>query len=961
MGYQYETDETPPPRRRRSGRFWRFVRTAGAIAVMAGAAVAGAALIIGLVVYNNLRGELIEDLEALQSMEGREDFEVTRIVDRDGELLYEVFTEGRRTEVTLDEIPYAVRWATIATEDDTFYENPGFDPQSIARAAYEWYEAGEIVSGGSTITQQLVKQIVFTPQEQAEQTLNRKMREAALAYVLTQQLSKDDILTLYLNEVYYGNLAYGIEGAANVYFDKPATELTFGEASFLTGLIQGPVLYDPYTNFDVAKTRQRTVLDLMVLHGYLTPAEADTYFTETPQSVDDLADPAIALQAPHFTNEVRRQLGELPIDPALLSRGGLIVETTIDMDMQRLLETITREQVAAVRDEFNMNIAAIIVLNPHTGEVLAMVGSADYADESIDGNVNVVLSPQQPGSTMKAITYALAFEQGQTAADIVWDVPMAYDTGIGAGYDYEPRYYDGRFHGPVRLRDALANSYNIPAVTVARDVGVANLLTFAREMGLQSLNPDAGLYGLSLTLGGGEVTPLEMAQAYGVLANGGHTVDPVTISRVTDLDGEVLYEASLATGDRLLDERVAWLVSDILADNAARTPAMGADSPLLVSFPAAAKTGTTNDFRDNWTIGYTPHVVVGVGTGNTDNSPMADGVSGLTGAAPLWNAAIEAIYADPDLAALLEAPGLPPLREGFAQPAGLEQRPVCVLSSLSDPQLAEEGCPRTRPEWFLALDPIEELERPTPTPVPTSVDPETGEQVDLPAVRTLLEPGLLAIGVLPMDDEQRAAVEADLRERIDLADVPAPSAPAYCEVAQASLRAAFEAVSLQVFIAAPTDPTDAIRARNWAIANGVPIEPGVGCPEEVLTDAGEEDETIFPIEASAIYEVTSPEPGDTIYGPTPIIGTARWDPERVWYYKLEISQGTIANEWITFGETHEAQVSDGVLEILNADALPPGPYTIRLVLVRRDGNFLQPILIPVTISDVPIEEDDGSP
>ncbi|NDJ35236.1 MAG: hypothetical protein GYB64_11260, partial [Chloroflexi bacterium] len=224
-----------------------------------------------------------------------------------------------------------------------------------------------------------------------------------------------------------------------------------------------------------------------------------------------------------------------------------------------------------------------------------------------------------------------------------------------------------------------------------------------------------------------------------------------------------------------------------------------------------------------------------------------------------------------------------------------------------------------------------------------------------------LEPGLLAIGVLPMDDEQRAAVEADLRERIDLADVPAPSAPAYCEVAQASLRAAFEAVSLQVFIAAPTDPIDAIRARNWAIANGVPIEPGVGCPEEVLTDAGEEDETIFPIEASAIYEVTSPEPGDTIYGPTPIIGTARWDPERVWYYKLEISQGTIANEWITFGETHEAQVSDGVLEILNADALPPGPYTIRLVLVRRDGNFLQPILIPVTISDVPIEEDDGSP
>jgi 1A family penicillin-binding protein len=946
----------PPPAsagRRRRKRRWGCFSTALAIMSMALVAVLGAVGIAGLVIYNSLAGELQQDIATLEAMSGVENFQTSRIYDRDGVLLYEIFSEGRRTEVPLDRIPFAMRWAIIATEDDSFYDNPGFDPPSIARAAWQWLSEGEVVSGGSTITQQLVRQIVFSYEERNEQTLRRKLKEAALAWVMTQRYTKDEILELYLNEVYYGNLAYGVESAADVYFGKHASELTVAEAAFLAGLVQSPATYDPYTNFAEAKLRQRQVLDLMVLHGYITAQDADIAFNEPPRSVADLANPDVSLLAPHFTVEVRRQLGEL-IDPALLTQGGLEIYTTLDMDYQTLAEQIVAQRVAEVRDEYNLHNAALVALNPNTGEVLAMVGSVNYADETIDGNVNVTLSLQQPGSAMKPLTYAAAFEQGWLPADIIWDVPMAYGSGDDA---YRPANYDGRFHGPVRLRDALANSYNIPAVTLLREVGVPALLEMASRLGVESLGMDASQYGLSLTLGGGELTPLELTTAYAAFANGGRRVTPILISRVVDSNGNILYQAPSGVGEQVLDPRIAFLISDILSDNAARTPMMGADSALRLDFPAAAKTGTTNDYRDNWTVGYTPHLVVGVWAGNTDNSPMAEGTSGLTGAAPIWHDFMTAVYAQPDLAARLEAPGLPPLRSEFTPPTGLEQRPVCVLSSLTDPAPAEAGCPRTRLEWFpvsgttLTIGAGTPMPEPTPTLAPTpTLTGEDGQP--LPPIQVQIESGLWVLGVIPLDPSMQQTVLQTL------AATPLPpeaggltaDPPRYCEVPPEA--ADLAQLSLQIFIEAPSNPVDAVRARNWAYAHNVPITPGVVCPPDLLDQLRGQQVMTDPI-TGATYGITSPRPGQQVFGIVPITGTASFDPAYVQYYKVEISGGSL-DGWITLGETHSETVADGVLEYLHADALPPGEYVIRLVLVGMDGNFLQPTFdVPITIIPPP--------
>ncbi len=958
-----------PPRRhrrRRPRRRWGCLQTWLSIVLMALGALLGAGLIVGLVIYNSLAGELREDMEALDRLEGVEDFETTEIYARDGTLLYEVFEEGRRTEVPLDRIPFAMRWAIVATEDDTFYENPGFDPPSILRAARDWVQEGEIVSGGSTITQQLVRNIVFDYEERNEQTLRRKLKEAALSWVMTRQYSKDDILALYLNEVNFGNLAYGIEGAANVYFDKPATELTIAESAFLAGLVQAPGLYDPYTNFEAAKIRQRQVLDLMVLHGYLLPAEADAAFLEPPLAPEDLASPAVSLLAPHFTVEVRRQLAELPgLDPALLSRGGLKVYTTIDLRYQDLAERIAAQRVAELGEEYNLHNAALVAIHPATGEVLAMLGSVDYEDETIDGNVNIILSPQQPGSAMKPLTYAAAFEQGWTAADIIWDVPMAYDTGIGQGYDYEPVNYDGRFHGPVRLRDALANSYNIPAVTLLREVGVGNLLAFSKRLGIESLGDDVSQYGLSLTLGGGELTPLELTSAYATFASGGRVVRPYLITRVEDNDGTVYYDAAddpaVGLGEQVIDGRIAFLISSILSDNDARTPAMGPESPLLVDFPAAAKTGTTNDFRDNWTVGYTPHLVVGVWAGNTDNSEMAEGTSGLTGAAPIWHDFMTAVYNDPDLAALLERPGLPELRADFTPPSGLEERPICVLSTLHDPLPAEQGCSRTRLEWFRVgesdLGP-KPTDVPTATPEPTPTPPEAAEgeePVALPPTRLQIEPGLWVLSVLPLDEELGQMVEVSLEGAESLPEgAPQPNPPHYCELSEVTQE--MENLSLQIFIAAPTDRVDAIRARNWAYANNVPIVPGVICPVEVVEEALSPQAEIDPA-LGATFEITSPEMEAEVYGVVPIVGTAAWDPARFTYYKIELARlDGSPIDWLTVGDIHTEPVVNDVLEYLNAGALEPGAYLLRVVVVQVDGNFPPPFTIQITVLSGPPPE-----
>lgn len=922
---------------------------------MALAAATGSLLIVGLVIYNSLAEELRQDMATLESMSGVEDFQTTRIYDRNGILLYEVINEGRRIEVPLDRIPFAMRWATVATEDDTFYENPGFDPPSIARAAWQWITEGEIVSGGSTITQQLVRQIVFSYEERNEQTLRRKLKEAALAWVMTRQYSKDEILELYLNEVYYGNLAYGIEAASQTYFGKPATGLTVAECAFLAGMVQSPYLYDPYVNFADAKVRQRQVLDLMVRHGYLSAADAEFAFNEKPLVVTDLASPDVSLLAPHFTVEVRRQLAELPgIDPELVSRGGLNIYTTLSLDLHNQIEEIARQHVAEVRDEHNLTNAAVVVLNPNTGEVLTMLGSIDYADETIDGAVNNVLAPHQPGSAMKPLTYATALEQGWQPADVLWDVPMIYDTGVG---EYEPRNYDNRFHGPQRLRDALANSYNIPAVTLLREVGVPSLLEMAQRLGIQTLGADASQYGLSLTLGGGEVTPMDMATAFSVFANGGHRITPHLIARVEDLQGHILYQAPAEPGEQVLDPRVAFVISDMLSDNAARTPMMGAQSPLLLDFPAAVKTGTTNDYRDNWTVGYTPHVVVAVWAGNTDNKPMTEGTSGLTGAAPIWHDVMVALITQPEFSALLERPDLPPLRSGFTPPSGLQARQVCVLASLQEPQVASGGCPRTRSEWFMVGGSGEGAEPPTPTPtlIPTPLatlapgEEPVGPQLP---VRVELEPGLVQLGVLPLSAEQQATVMAAMAPLIESlpGNAPQPLPPIYCEVPPTD--ADLKDISFQIFVTAPRDPVDAIRARNWAYANNVPVEPGMICPADVIAQFREAEMAVDPL-TGATYSIDQPRLNDEVYGVLPIVGTAVFDPARVVYYKLEIGAGDFPTEWLTLGDIHTESVTNGVLEMLHADALPQGRYILRLVLVGIDGNFLPPYQVPITIVPVP--------
>ncbi|MBN1120014.1 MAG: PBP1A family penicillin-binding protein [Anaerolineae bacterium] len=962
--YYQPIAEAPPPRKRRRKGRWGCFKSGLAITAMVLAALVGSGLVIALMIYNSMKDEVAEDIATLESMEGVEDFETTRILDRSGTVeLYQVITEGRRTEVPIEQIPFSLRWATIATEDDTFYENPGFDPASITRAAIQWQQEGEIVSGGSTITQQLVKMIVFEPEERLEQTLRRKLKEAALAYVMTREYSKDEILELYLNQIPYGNLAYGIEAAAQTYFDKPARDLTVAEASFLAGLPQSPATYDPYSNFAGAKVRQRQVLDLMVRHGYLSIAQADEAFNQPPTSVSDLASPNISLLAPHFTVEVRRQLGEIPgIEPDMIERGGLVVYTTIDMDMQALAEQIAAEQVAAVRDEYNLTNAAIIALNPHTGEVLAMLGSVDYANDEIDGAVNNTLSAHQPGSTMKPITYAAAMEQGWNPSDVLWDVPMVYDTGVGA---YEPVNYDERFHGPVRLRDALANSYNIPAVTLAREVGVPGILEMSSRLGIESLGDDASLYGLSLTLGGGEVEPIEMATAFSAFANGGKAIEPIYITRITDDEGNVLYETPSQTQEQVIDPRIAFMISDILSDNTARTPAMGAESALLLDFPAAAKTGTTNDYRDNWTVGYTPHLVVAVWAGNTDNTPMAEGTSGLTGAAPIWHDYMTAVYALPHIDSLIGGEGLPPLRSGFSAPQGLEKQPVCVLSSLRDPRLAEEGCPLERDEWFRIgtsewdPEPTPTLE-PTPSPTPDEEADEGDEEEEhLPPLHEEVSEGLWQISVLAMNEDQQAALVELMADSWDALpdDLPTPATPKYC-VMSADIEDV-EGAAVQLFISAPDDEGDAIRARNWALANGIPIEPGILCPTEDLGDTIPAD-LFVDADTGSMYAIDDPNPGDEVYGIHPIIGTAIFDPAEIQYYKLEIGPGEFPTEWITFGGVHTEPVEDGVLEELHADAsdvFPPGPYVVRLVLVRQDSNYLTPFTVPITI--VPVPEDSG--
>jgi 1A family penicillin-binding protein len=612
-------------------------------------------------------------------------FVSSKIYDQDGNLLYEVVDPhgGRRTYVTLDRIsPYLLQ-ATIATEDADFYRHPGFDPIAIMKAVWRNLQAGETVSGASTITQQLARNLLLSPEERVQQSVWRKIKEVVLAYEITRRYPRNTILEIYLNEINYGNLTYGVQAAAETYFQVDAADLTLAQASFLAGLPQSPTTYDVFGGGrDRALARQQDVLRLMVQQGYISQAEAAAAAAEIAAYEFQPPVATETFPAPHFVTYVRQVLEE-EYGPEALYRGdGYRIYTTLDMEMQELAEQAVAEHVASLAD-YNVTNGSLVAIEPGTGYILAMVGSADFYNEEIDGQVNVAIRERQPGSSIKPLTYLAAFEQGWTPATLMWDVRTEFPDG--ANPPYIPRNYSGNFHGPVLVRSALANSFNIPAVKALQFIGIPALRDMAVRLGITTLTRED--YGLSLTLGGGEVQLLEMTGAYATFANQGVRVPPTPILRIEDTEGNVLVDNTDREGEQVVRPEHAYLITDILSDREARCIAFRCPNVLELSRPAAVKTGTTNDYRDAWTVGYTPDLAVGVWVGNADNSEMIN-VPGSRGAGPIWHNFMEAALA-----------GTPV--QDFPRPEGIVEVEICADSGAQP----TEHCPQRVMELFAVDQP----------------------------------------------------------------------------------------------------------------------------------------------------------------------------------------------------------------------------------------------------------------
>lgn len=548
----------------------------------------------------------------------------THIYDRNGKLLYEIYRDQNRTPIDFDMLPDYIHEATIAIEDKDFYSHQGISIiGGMFRALKDTYFTGEL-QGGSTITQQLVKSSLLTP----ERTIERKVKEIILAVWTEQLYSKDEILGMYLNQVPYGGSSYGIEEASNTYFGKPAKDLSLAEAAFLAGLPQAPSLYSPYLNPELAKNRRNEVLKRMHEDNYITDEELQKATATTLV----VRPPVTDIEAPHFVFYVKQQL-EKEYGPDRVEEGGLRVTTTLDLDVQKQAEQILKEEIEKVRG-LNVGNGAILVTDPQSGEVLAMVGSVDYYEQPY-GAFNVATADRQPGSSIKPLTYSLALENGFTAATLIDDSPLVVE--IEGSEPYRPVNYDGRFHGRVPMRAALANSYNIPAVKLLQSLGVQRLALHAQKLGIDTWY-DTSRFGLSLTLGGGEVKMTDMAEVYGVFASGGKLTNLDGVLKVESLSGDEI-QYTRPQPRQVMNDGVTYILSDMLSDNIARQAAFGLGSALEIpGAKVAVKTGTTDDLKDNWTIGYTPDYVVTVWVGNNDSTPMAAGyVSGITGAAPIWN------------------------------------------------------------------------------------------------------------------------------------------------------------------------------------------------------------------------------------------------------------------------------------------------------------------------------------
>lgn len=605
----------------------------------------------------------------------------TQIFDRNGILLYTIYNTRNQTFIPLSSIPKSVQEATIAIEDKDFYRHGPIDLRGIARAAYSTIFRKQ-TQGGSTITQQLVKNGLLT----SERTITRKIKEAILAFATELLYPKNKILELYLNQIPYGGTAYGIEAASRTYFGKHAKDLDLAEAALLAGLPESPTTFSPFGSHpELAKNRQLLVLQSMQQQGYITKSQENSAANESLhyQKFADM------IKAPHFALYIKDLL-EKKYGEKTVEEGGLNVRTSLDLSIQNMTQASVSAEIDKL-SSYHVTNGASLVTNPSTGEILAMVGSRDYFDTTnTDGNVNVALMLRQPGSSIKPINYALGLLNGYTAATPFVDEAVCFPNP--GGKDYCPENYDGQFHGVQQIRYALGNSLNIPAVKMLKLNGVANMIATASAMGITTFQ-NSDRYGLSLTLGGGEVNMLDMITAFGVFANGGYRINLHPILKVTDHTGKILEEyqpfSSPIFGKKVLPPGVAFIISNILSDNGARLIDFGPSSELLIpKHTVSVKTGTTNDFRDNWTIGYTPSYAVAVWVGNNDNTPMNRIASGITGAAPIWHDIMNQLLKNkPD--------------ETFQRPSDVIQKVVCSTSGLIPPP---DGIPNRCPvrnEYFI--------------------------------------------------------------------------------------------------------------------------------------------------------------------------------------------------------------------------------------------------------------------
>ncbi|EKD56709.1 MAG: hypothetical protein ACD_58C00118G0008 [uncultured bacterium] len=596
-----------------------------------------------------------KDLPTPGKIKDRYPIESTHIYDRNGQSLYDVFGDVKRTIIEEKDIPTNIKQATISAEDKDFYKHFGFSITGILRSVYNNITGKTgYIAGGSTITQQYVKNALLSPKK----TLTRKLQELILTLEIEIMFSKDQILAMYLNEIPYGSNAYGIQSASQTYFGKDAKDLTLTEATTLASLPKAPTYYSPYGSHpDKLLLRRDYILNRMVVLKYITQEEADNAKKDKLNVVAKREN----ITAPHFVFYVKEKLIEM-FDEKMVEEGGLRVTTTLDLDNQKKAEEIIAKNAANKLKKYNASNASLVHIDPKTGQIITMVGSADFFDSEHDGQVNVATSERQPGSSFKPLVYATAFKDKYNPGYVLWDVP----TDFG---NYKPQNYDGNTHGPVTIRTALSNSLNIPAVKILYLTGIDKVLDQVHKMGITTLN-DPDRYGLSLVLGGGEVKLLDLTTAYGVFANSGTLHDTTAILKVEDKNGKVLYEYKENKGKKeVLDPQVAYQISDVLSDNNTRKMIFGFTNQLQVgNFRVAVKTGTTQENHDGWTVGYTPGAAVGVWVGNNDNSAMKKGADGSVVAAPIWHEYMENI--------LKKIP-----KEDFTRPDGIKEVKVDKLSN----------------------------------------------------------------------------------------------------------------------------------------------------------------------------------------------------------------------------------------------------------------------------------------